>query len=295
MESSSPGSGPTDRPTERDTDPSLEEPSPSKNRPGPGTTPDMNALLTDKTAFVTGATSGIGRATVLRFVQEGARVAAVGRNETALAELVAQAGADRVVPIVADLTREPDRASAVDRTRQAFGAIDVLVNAAGILEGGTVEATDLARFDHSMDVNLRVPFDLLRRFLPDLLARKGNVVNVSSVTGTRAFPGVVAYCVSKAALDQLTRCAALELAPRGVRVNAVNPGVVLTGLHRNGGMTEEAYRAFLERSKETHPLGRVGQPDEVAAAIAFLASDQAGWITAATLPVDGGRAETCAR
>lgn len=261
----------------------------------------MNALLTHKNAFVTGATSGIGRATALRFVREGARVAAVGRNASALAELVELAkaaskdGPDRVVPITADLTSDAARAAAVDQARRALGGIDVLVNAAGILEGGSVAATDLARFDHSMDVNLRVPFDLLRRLLPDLIERKGNVVNVSSVTGTRAFPGVVAYCVSKAALDQLTRCAALELAPRGVRVNAVNPGVVRTGLHRNGGMTEDAYQAFLERSKETHPLGRVGTPDEVAAAIAFLASDQAGWITAATLPIDGGRAETCAR
>lgn len=261
----------------------------------PGTTSAMNELLPHKLAFVTGATSGIGRATVLRFVREGARVAAVGRNAAALEALVAEAGSPHVVPIVADLTHDAARAAAVDRGRQELGGIDVLVNAAGILEGGSLEATDLARFDHSMDVNLRVPFDLMRRLLPDLIDRKGNVVNVSSVTGTRAFPGVLAYCVSKAALDQLTRCAALELAPRGVRVNAVNPGVVRTGLHRNGGMGEDAYRAFLERSKETHPLGRVGEPEDVAALIAFLASDQAGWITAATMPIDGGRAETCAR
>jgi NAD(P)-dependent dehydrogenase (short-subunit alcohol dehydrogenase family) len=255
----------------------------------------MNPLLTGKTALVTGATSGIGRATALRFVQEGARVAAIGRKTAALDALVKQAGVGRIVPIVADLAQADARVAAVEHARRELSGIDVLVNAAGILESGSLETTDLARFDRSMDVNVRVAFDLMRLVLADLVARKGNVVNVSSVTGTRAFPGVIAYCVSKAAVDQLTRCAALELAPRGVRVNAVNPGVVTTGLHKSGGMTDDAYAAFLEHSKETHPLGRVGKPEEVAALIAFLASDQAGWITAATMPIDGGRAETCAR
>jgi len=131
--------------------------------------------------------------------------------------------------------------------------------------------------------------------LPLIAKTKGTVVNVSSVTGTRAFPGVLAYCVSKAALDQLTRCLALELAPEGVRVNAVNPGVVRTGLHRSGGMDEASYADFLERGKATHPLGRVGEPEEVAALIAFLASDRAAWITGETVAIDGGRAQTCAR
>jgi NAD(P)-dependent dehydrogenase (short-subunit alcohol dehydrogenase family) len=118
---------------------------------------------------------------------------------------------------------------------------------------------------------------------------------VSSVTGLRSFPGVLAYCVSKAAVDQLTRCAALELAPKGIRVNAVNPGVVLSNLHRAGGMQEENYAAFLQHSKTTHPLGRVGEASEVAELILFLASDRARWITGATVSIDGGRALTCAR
>jgi NAD(P)-dependent dehydrogenase (short-subunit alcohol dehydrogenase family) len=118
---------------------------------------------------------------------------------------------------------------------------------------------------------------------------------VSSVTGTRSFPGVLAYCVSKAGVDHLTRCAALELAPKGIRVNAVNPGVVVSNLHRRSGMTEENYAAFLERSKETHPLGRAGQADEIADLIVFLASSRAGWITGETVAIDGGRHLTCAR
>jgi NAD(P)-dependent dehydrogenase (short-subunit alcohol dehydrogenase family) len=115
------------------------------------------------------------------------------------------------------------------------------------------------------------------------------------VNGLRSFPGVLAYCVSKAAVDQLTRCAALEMAPHGVRVNAVNPGVTVTNLHRRSGMDEAQYAAFLERSKTTHPLGRPGRPEDVASLILFLASDRASWMTGETIPVDGGRHLTCAR
>jgi NAD(P)-dependent dehydrogenase (short-subunit alcohol dehydrogenase family) len=111
----------------------------------------------------------------------------------------------------------------------------------------------------------------------------------------RAFAGVLAYCVSKAGLDQLTRCAALELAAKGVRVNAVNPGVVVTEIHKRGGMSEEQYEAFLEHSKTTHPLGRVGRAEEIAELILFLASNRASWITGGTYSIDGGRAQTCAR
>ncbi|HEB85071.1 MAG TPA: SDR family oxidoreductase [Bacteroidetes bacterium] len=124
---------------------------------------------------------------------------------------------------------------------------------------------------------------------------RGAAVLVSSVTGLRAFPNLVGYCVSKAAVDQLVRCAALDGAPHGVRVNGVNPGVVVTELHRRGGMDEEAYTAFLEHSRDTHPLGRVGKPEEIAAAITWLLGPEAGWVTGVNLPLDGGRQLTCAR
>jgi NAD(P)-dependent dehydrogenase (short-subunit alcohol dehydrogenase family) len=146
-----------------------------------------------------------------------------------------------------------------------------------------------------MAINVRAPFRLMRAAAPHLKARKGSIVNVSSVNGLRSFPGVLAYCTSKAALDQLTRCAALEMAPFGVRVNAVNPGVTVTNLHTRGGMDDAAYAAFLERSKATHPLGRVGEADEVASLILFLASDRAANMTGETIPIDGGRHLTCLR
>src|SRR4030095_7522259 len=146
-----------------------------------------------------------------------------------------------------------------------------------------------------LNINLRGVFLLMQKASAALIARRGNIVNVSSVTGLRAFPGVLAYCVSKAGVDRLTRCSARELAAKGVRVNAVNPGVVVTEIHRRGGMTEEQYAGFLEHSKETHRLVRVGVAQEVADLILFLASSRAGWITGATYSIDGGRAQTCAR
>ena len=176
-----------------------------------------------------------------------------------------------------------------------LGVISTLVNAAGVIGSGTIETTTDGQWDEMLDINVRAPFRLMRAATPALCDSKGSVVNVSSVTGLRAFPGVLAYCVSKAAVDQLTRCAALELAPKGVRVNAVNPGVVVSNLHRRGGMTEENYAAFLARSRETHPLGRPGSAEEIAELCFFLASPGAAWITGETISIDGGRHLTCAR
>jgi NAD(P)-dependent dehydrogenase (short-subunit alcohol dehydrogenase family) len=257
----------------------------------------MEKLLDGRVALVTGATSGIGRATALRFAAEGARVAAVGRDAGELGRVAAEVSelGGEALAVRADVTSEEDARRAVEETVRACGGLDVLVNAAGVIGNGSVETTSLADWDAMMGVNLRAVFHLMQLAAPHLERRPGNVVNVSSVTGLRAFPGVLAYCVSKAGVDQLTRCAALELAPKGVRVNAVNPGVVVTEIHRRGGMREEAYAAFLENSKRTHPLGRVGSAEEVAELILFLASDRASWITGATHSIDGGRAQTCAR
>ncbi len=250
-----------------------------------------------KVALITGASSGIGRATALRFAAEGARVAIVARSadklQAAAREIETAGGTVRV--ITADVTSEAEIDRVVSETVAAFGGIDVLVNAAGIMGNGSVENTALKDWDYMFQINTRSPFYLMQRALPYLIARQGNVVNVSSVTGIRAFPNILAYCASKAALDQLTHCAALELGPKGVRVNAVNPGVVVTSLHRTSGMKDDAYAAFLEHSKTTHPLGRVGQADEVADLILFLASPRAGWITGISCPIDGGRHQTCAR
>ena len=253
--------------------------------------------LKEKTAIVTGATSGIGRAVAVKFAAAGARVAAVGRNREnldALQNEIERMG--RIVKTIrADVTDESAAQKIVETTVENFGQIDILINAAGIIGSGTIENTSLNDWDEMMNVNLRSVFALMQKTVPFLEKTKGNVVNVSSVAGLRSFPGVLAYCVSKAGIDQLTRCASLELAPKQIRVNAVNPGVVVTELHKRSGMDEESYAAFLEKSKQTHPLGRAGSADEIADLILFLASDKARWITGVTYSIDGGRANTAAR
>ncbi|NQW04179.1 MAG: glucose 1-dehydrogenase [Acidobacteria bacterium] len=250
-----------------------------------------------RVAIVTGASSGIGRATILRLAKDGMAVFAVGRDDKALdqvcQEVVAAGGeAER---LVADVTARDSPQRIVSGATARWGGVDALVNAAGIIASASVADTTDDAFDVMMDINVRASFRLIREAVPALSERQGAVVNLSSVAGTRSFPGLLAYCVSKAAVDQLTRCAALDLAPQRVRVNAVNPGVVITNLHKRGGMDDARYAAFLEHSKATHPLGRAGTPEEVADLIAFLVSPVAGWITGETISIDGGRHLTCLR
>ena len=250
-----------------------------------------------KVVLVTGATSGIGKACALAFARQGAKVACVGRKQNALATVIEEIKSSRgdALPVKADLAIASEADDVISQVVGAFSGLDVLVNAAGHISSGTIENTSDEAWDDMMNVNVRAAFRLMRQAMPHLVERKGNVVNVSSVTGLRSFPGVLAYCVSKSAVDQLTRCSALEVAAKGVRINAVNPGVVVTDIHKRGGMNNDAYEAFLEHSKQTHPLGRVGQPEEIAALVTFLASDEARWITGATYSIDGGRHLTCAR
>jgi NAD(P)-dependent dehydrogenase (short-subunit alcohol dehydrogenase family) len=250
-----------------------------------------------KIVIVTGASSGIGRATAFEFVRNGATVIGVGRIDTELGtlrnETIELKGTLKTH--IADVTEFTQVDRFVRETAEKYGQIDVLVNSAGILKGGNIENTTVSDWDKMMNINVRSVFYMIQKCVPLLEKTKGNVVNVSSVTGLRSFPNVIAYCVSKAAVDQLTRCSALELAPKGIRVNAVNPGVTITNLHKRGGMSEEDYERFITNAKNTHPLGRAGEASEVADLICFLASDRAKWITGATYSIDGGRALTCAR
>jgi NAD(P)-dependent dehydrogenase (short-subunit alcohol dehydrogenase family) len=228
---------------------------------------------------------------------DGLAILAVGRDEDALQRVCADvtAAGGQAASLAADVTTGDAPRRIVDAAMERWGGIDAVVNAAGVIASASVTDTTDAAFDAMMDLNLRASFRLIREAVPALTARRGAVVNLSSVAGLRAFPGLLAYCVSKAAVDQLTRCAALDLAPHGVRVNAVNPGVVVTNLHKRGGMDDARYAAFLEHSKATHPLGRPGRPEEIADLIAFLVSPLSGWITGETISIDGGRHLTCLR
>ncbi|KAK0411320.1 hypothetical protein QR680_005599 [Steinernema hermaphroditum] len=254
--------------------------------------------LAGKVALITGASSGIGRETALLFNKLGASLILTGRRSDALEELKAdimRSGRANVFDVSADITEPRQVEDLVEKALRRFNKLDVLVNSAGIIERGSIEDTNLEQFDRVMNINLRSLFHLTSLLVPHLVTSKGSIVNVSSVNGIRSFPGVLVYNISKAGIDQFTRCVALELASKGVRVNAVNPGVTATELHKRGGLDEAGYSAFLQHSKTTHALGRVGNPTEVANAIAFLASEASSFITGASLPVDGGRHAMCPR
>lgn len=248
-----------------------------------------------KVALITGASSGIGAATAIRLAEQGASLALAGRNVANLTELANKLDNKQHFVVAGDVTNESDAARLVEKTIERYGKLNVLVNSAGIIETGTIETTTLEQYDRVMNTNVRSIYHLTMLTVPHLIQTNGNIVNVSSVNGIRSFPGVLAYNLSKASVDQLTRCVALELAAKNVRCNCVNPGVTITNLHKRGGMDADAYAKFLEHSKTTHAMGRPGNADEIAAAIEFLASDAASFITGASVPVDGGRHAMCPR
>lgn len=252
-----------------------------------------------KVVIITGASSGIGAGTAELISSLGASLVVTGRNDANLRGILEKCKAPEDSPphlsVIGDVTDENVRKEIIDKALERFGKIDVLVNNAGILETGSIETTSLEQFDRVMDTNVRAMYHLTMLAVPHLIKTQGNIVNVSSVNGIRSFPGVLAYNISKASVDQFTRCVALELAPKNVRVNSVNPGVVITEIHKRGGMNDEAYQRFLEHSRTTHALGRPGEVKEVAGTIAFLASSDASFITGASLPVDGGRHAMCPR
>lgn len=251
----------------------------------------------NKRALVTGASSGLGEAIARRLAADGAKVAITARRKERLEGLAKELGAQA---IVADHTNEADNARAIDEAVSALGGLDVLVLNAGVIGfDGAIDAKP-AEFRRLMEVNVFATYDVLRLAVPHLVksaesGRDAAVLATSSVASLRPYPGLLGYCTSKAAVDMLVQSAAIELAPKKVRVNAINPGVVVTELHTTAGLDPAQYAAFLERSKGTHPLGRPGSADEVAALACFLVSDEAGWITGQLSSIDGGRALTSLR
>ncbi|CAH8560711.1 unnamed protein product [Heterobilharzia americana] len=262
--------------------------------------------LSEKVALITGGSSGIGKATAVLFAQLGARIALVARDKVRLEETrqaclkasrqeAHEKHKEPFLCIEADLTDSREVERAYRLVINHFHQLDILVNNAGCMIRDTAETFNVDEFDRLMKVNLTAAISLTHLAIPDLTITKGSIVNVSSVCGNRSFPGVMSYCISKAALDQFTRCTALDLAPKGIRVNGVNPAVIVTELHRRSGMSEEDYGDFLSKAKETHALGRTGTVEEVAQAIAFLASSASSFTTGNSLMVDGGRSIMCPR
>lgn len=270
------------------------------------------SLLAGRRVIVTGASSGIGASIARIFAGHGARVAALGRAEAPLRALEAATPNVEIIAI-GDLTESGSCERLVSESVAALGGVDVLVNCAGVLRGATMQDTTPEIWHANMSANATAVFEMMHYAIPhlDLSAASASsddaatsstsaILNVSSVNGLQAFGGTAAYCTSKAAVDQLTRCASVDLAPLGIRVNAVNPGVVVSELQKRGGLDDATYTAFLERSAEvTHPIGahhgRVANPEEVAELAAFLCSDKASYITGACVAVDGGRQNLGAR
>ncbi|HSQ00294.1 MAG TPA: SDR family NAD(P)-dependent oxidoreductase [Candidatus Dormibacteraeota bacterium] len=258
--------------------------------------------FSDRVAVITGAASGIGRATALRFADEGARIAAVDRDADGAARTAAAitAAGGSALAVACDVADSGSVREAARRVEAELGGVDVLANVAGVgdtagMEG--IEGIDDARWALTLAVNLSGPFHWCRAVLPGMAARgRGAVVNVSSLAGrSKSANGGLAYSASKAGLLGLTRHLAFDYGPRGVRVNAICPGGVDTPMLRAGGPDRapseaeaEARRARVAAYTYFMPIKRLSQPEEQAAAIAFLASDEASYINGVSLDVNGG-------
>ncbi|GHJ95497.1 ketoreductase [Streptomyces sp. NE5-10] len=250
------------------------------------TTPSTGAP-SPRVVLVTGAGTGIGRATARAFARQGATVVAVGRRPGPLRETAAEApGAIRPHP--ADITAEGAPEELVRRVLADHGRLDVLVNNAGIAAGGPLGTLDRAVIFPLLETNLLAPVLLTQAAVPALRASGGVVVNVTTTIGQRGWPGNSVYPATKSALETLTRCWAVELAPAGVRVVAVAPGAIDTPIADHSGLTPEQRRAVRAWQLAHTPLGRVGRPEEVAWAVTALAAPEAAFLTGTVLPVDGG-------
>lgn len=241
----------------------------------------------DRVALVTGGNRGIGLAAARLFAEEGAKVMLLARDQARGESEARSIPGGRFVR--GDVTQAEDCQRAVAETIQNFGGLDVLVNCAGIIHRNrTVEATTEEEWDATFNVNVKGTFLMCKHAMPALRERKGCIVNLSSYVGLVGFRGASAYAASKAAIVNLTRSMALDHAREGIRVNAVCPGSVDTEMIHAAwelfGDVEKARRLWAEK----HPLGRIAQPEEVARAILFLASDEASFITGTALAVDGG-------
>jgi len=246
--------------------------------------------LKDKTALVTGATSGIGRATALALAARGARVLVTGRNEQRAAGLVVEieSGGGTAAYRLAELDGvQQARDLAAWAEAAGDGHVDILVNNAGVAPGGPTESATEAEFDQAFTVNVKVPFFLVAALAPAMAARgHGAIVSMSTMVASFGQPGLAAYGASRAALELLTKAWAAEYGARGVRVNAVAPGPTRTAL------TETIPEEMVNQLAALAPAGRVARPAELAAAIVFLASDDASFVHGVTLAVDGGRVAT---
>ena len=246
--------------------------------------------LKDKVAIVTGGAHGIGLATARRYVAEGARVV-IADIDAAAGEAAARTLGNACRFAATDVGSARDADNVVAEAARAFGGLDVLVNNAGIIHAADFLDLAEADFDRVLRVNLKGAFltgqAAARRMVAQVKAGKppGTIINMSSINAVVAIANHAPYCVSKGGIDQLTKVMALSLAPYGIRVNAIGPGSIMTDILKAVATDREAKRRILSRT----PLGRIGEPDEIAAIAVFLASPESSYITGQTIYADGGR------
>lgn len=247
--------------------------------------------LENKVALVTGAAGGIGRGIAIRFAEEGAKVGVLDLHEEAsqlVVEEISAAGGEAVA-LGADVGDEEQVAAAVDKLRQKFGAVTVLVNNAAVMPAGKLHETDPADFDRCLRVNLRGSYLVSRAIIPDMLEQGiGSIIHMASVTGILGLPGLAAYTATKGGLIALARAMSTDYAGQGIRVNSVSPGTIDSPMLHEfvaGQSDPDFYRRAFDKM---HPIGRVGTIEEVANVFVFLASDEASFVTGANYEVDGG-------
>ncbi|XP_054162226.1 uncharacterized oxidoreductase TM_0325-like [Oppia nitens] len=247
-----------------------------------------------KVVLITGSSDGIGAVTAVEFFRSGAYVVITGRNLDKLSEV--EKVCEKVSPnglkplvVVADVSQVEDCERLVDKTIGKYGKLDILVNNAGIGTRGPIDDPDiLEKYEKIMDTNVRSVVYLCHLCVKHLENTKGNIVNISSVTGLRPFRESFLYCMSKSAIDLFTKCLAVDLGPKGIRVNVVNPGPVRTNFMVARGISREKADEIYQQIGPNYPLGRVGEPIDIANAILFLASNESSFVTGINFVSDGG-------
>ena len=248
----------------------------------------MNSRLSGKTAIVTGAGTGIGRACALGLAKEGANVALVGRRKELLEAVAKQIG-DNARAFPADVSKRDDIHRVLDQVSRNFGAIHVLLNNAGILHIGTAEQISEDQWDETFNVNVRGVWLLSTAVLPFMRkAGGGSIINMASVLGINGAKNRAAYASSKGAVVLLTKCMAIDYGQENIRVNAICPSFIETELTAAVLSKAPHPEAVRKERIAVHPIGRLGEPEDIAGLAVYLASDESSWVTGAAFPVDGG-------
>lgn len=240
-----------------------------------------------KSVLVTGAANGIGRAIAQRFAKEGAEVLALDILQDELKETAA---ADEKIHVVhADLLKDEEIVRAVAEAERLFDGLDILVNNAGWAPVTPLANVKMEEFDKAFGINTRGLVSITAKSLPLIKKSKGNIINISSAGTTANIPNMSVYTGAKAAVDSFTRIWAKELAADGIRVNAVSPGAIWTPIYEKTALSEEEMQKHIERVTSLIPMGRFGKPEDVAGVVAFLASEEANYVTGSIYTVDGGQ------